>query len=74
MRSTPLEAGLVRARRAWEAPAITELPIGKETRSIATTELSVPSRNGMNPSPPPAPASKLGFSFEMSFPLSVRTE
>jgi hypothetical protein len=28
----------------------------------------------MNPSGPATPASKLGFSFEMSFPLAARTE
>jgi hypothetical protein len=27
-----------------------------------------------HPPPPASPGSKLGFSFEMSFPLSVRTD
>ena len=58
------------ARRAWEAPAITELPIGTATKAAVAGQ--VPSQPA-NP-PPAAPATKLGFAFEMSFPLSVRTE
>jgi hypothetical protein len=57
-------------RRAWEAPAITELPIGIETKAAVTGQLSVQPPE----LPPSAPATKLGFAFEMSFPLSVRTE
>jgi hypothetical protein len=71
MRSTSSDAGPVPARRAWQAPAITELPISSKTRSTATAAAS---RDRSNPPPPAAPTTKLGFSFEMSFPLSVRTE
>jgi hypothetical protein len=57
------------ARRAWQAPAFTELKIGTETKS--DREGSPPSDE---PSPPAAPATKLGFSIEWAFPLSSRTE
>ena len=63
------EGSVPRARRAWEAPAFTELKIGTETRS--DREGSPPSDE---PSPPATPATKLGFSFELAFPLSSRTE
>jgi hypothetical protein len=46
-----------------------ELPIGTETRAAEAK-----GQPGASPPPPAAPTTKLGFSFEMSFPLSVRTE
>jgi hypothetical protein len=58
-------------RRAWEAPVVTKLAIGAETRSAPATG------QGTEPAHPQAPAdpsSKLGFSFEMAFPLSARFE
>ncbi len=58
------------ARRAWEAPAITELSIGTETKAAVAGQFPAQPPN----LPPAAPATKLGFAFEMSFPLSVRTE
>jgi hypothetical protein len=73
MRSTPVKTSPERVRRAWEAPAITELPIGSQTR----TRLDSPPSghgSGQEPSQPAAPATKLGFSFEMSFPLAARTD
>jgi hypothetical protein len=74
MRSTLTKEGPARARCAWEAPAMTELPIRTETRSAETKAPQSGSDRGANPPPPAAPTTKLGFSFEMSFPLSVRTE
>lgn len=70
MRSTRVDGSLVQARRAWEAPAVTELAICTETRSTG----SMPAAERPAPPAPVAPASKLGFAFEMSFPLSARTE
>ena len=51
MRSTLGDETPVHARRVWEAPAITELPIGTETRSAGGTGIRPPAANG-----PPAPA------------------
>lgn len=69
MRSTPVKEHPVQKRRAWEAPAITELPVATQTRARTTEPSSVPDAQ-----PPAAPTTKLGFSFEMSFPLAVRTD
>ena len=68
MRSQLPDDGPRPERRAWEAPAITELPIKTATTAAVTAQLP------HLPSAPGAPATKLGFAFEMSFPLSVRTE
>jgi hypothetical protein len=71
MRSIAVE-GAAQARRGWEAPVLTELPIGTRTRSRTHT----PSPDSGHECPPPAaaPATKLGFAFEMSFPLATRTD
>jgi hypothetical protein len=56
-------------RRSWQPPTVTKLAIGTATRKAGA-------RAAQAGSPPPAPAapeSKLGFSFEMSLPLSART-
>jgi hypothetical protein len=74
MRSTLAKESPVQARRAWEAPAIAELPIGRETKAAEAKALQPGLGRSMNPPPAAAPTTKLGFSFEMSFPLSVRTE
>ncbi len=71
MRSQQDKGSSTQARRVWEAPAITELPIGIETKAARTDGLS---GHPASPPSPGAPATKLGFAFEMSFPLSVRTE
>ena len=71
MRSTKVDGSPVQARRAWEAPALVELAVGTETKSAGTKE---PSATRPCPEAPPAPSAKLGFSFEMSFPLSARTD
>lgn len=74
MRSIQAKDGTAQARRAWEAPAITELPIGSETRAADITKVSLETGPPANPPPPATPSTKLGFSFEMAFPLSARTE
>ena len=56
----------------WEAPAFTKLPIASRTGSGANVA-SDPARV-VEPAAPGQPLSKLGFSFEMSFPMSSRSE
>ncbi len=51
---------------------MTELPIGIETKA-AEAKAAGSSQNASPPAPA-APTTKLGFAFEMSFPLAVRTE
>ncbi len=59
-------------RSTWEPPVVTKVAIGAETKSALPREAS---RLGLaEPSPPSPPATKFGFSFEMAFPLSARTE
>lgn len=74
MRSTLGDGTPPQARRAWQAPAITELPISTTTRSAGAKDGSTQACGPANPPPPATPSTKLGFSFEMSLPLSVRTE
>jgi hypothetical protein len=62
-------------RRPWTAPAMTKLPIGTETKSNpkapgADSDQARPA----HPPVPAVPAMKLGFSFEMAFPMSARTD
>jgi hypothetical protein len=64
----------VHTRRVWEAPAIIELPIGTETRFAAANSAPFSAGERIEPPAPVAPSSKLGFAFEMSFPLSARTD
>ena len=56
------------ARRPWKTPTFTHMSIRAETKSAQDTS------GPAEPQPPAAPASKLGFSFEMAFPLSARVE
>jgi hypothetical protein len=56
-------------RRAWRAPTVTILPIGAQTKTIPTRAPDARAQ----PPVPAAPEGKLGFSFEMSLPLSART-
>jgi hypothetical protein len=74
MRSTLGNGSPVQSRGAWEAPVIVELPIGSVTRFAGAANPSPDCAARTNPPPPATPSTKLGFSFEMSFPLSVRTE
>ena len=72
MRSTAVGGRSAQARRGWECPGVTELPIGSQTR--ARTHTPSPNSGHEPPPPSPAPSTKLGFSFEMSFPLAARTD
>ena len=60
------------ARRAWEPPVVTKLAIGTETKSARVNARS--DDQPKSPQPPAAPATKLGFAFEMAFPLSARID
>ena len=60
------------ARPDWEAPAFTKLPIANRTGSGANVA-SDPARV-VEPAAPGQPLSKLGFSFEMAFPMSSRSD
>ena len=55
------------ARRAWKSPTLTVVAIRAETKSSGAA-------HSVQPQPPAAPASKLGFAFEMAFPLSARLD
>jgi hypothetical protein len=70
----PIKSGtaIVGARSAWEPPAVTKLPIGTQTKSAFAGGSE--QAKLAEPQPPPAPATKLGFSFEMAFPLSARLD
>ena len=81
MRSVELPTTVAGERRRWEPPTVTKLPIATATKSLrhsgksaATSEDSSLEQNPVAPQPPAAPSTKLGFSFEMAFPLSARTE
>jgi len=58
------------ADRTWEPPAITKLPVNRQTKSSAHVDDGIPEE----PDSPSQPATKLGFSFEMALPLSSRTQ
>jgi hypothetical protein len=51
-------------RRAWKSPTLTVVAVRAEAKSPGAAQ--------PQPQPPAAPASKLGFAFEMAFPLSAR--
>jgi hypothetical protein len=74
MRLTLTDGSSLQPRRTWEPPTITKLPIGAATQFAGGSGIQPDSGQRMNPPPPAAPASKLGFSFEMSLPLAARTE
>jgi hypothetical protein len=81
MRSVKSPTKVAGERRLWEPPTVTKLPIGTATKSLHRREKSAATpgdssheRNPVAPQPPAAPSTKLGFSFEMAFPLSARTE
>lgn len=67
--------------RRWEPPAVAKLAVGTQTKVARDQGQSEGSKNSgsvrsrlAHPQRPAAPSTKLGFSFEMSFPLSARTE
>ena len=64
----------VGVRRTWEPPAVKRLAIGAETRSRSGAGQGLGDSAVAQPSPPADPATKLGFSIEMAFPLSARIE
>jgi hypothetical protein len=60
------------AHPVWEAPAFTKLPIVSRTGSGANVANDPP--RVVEPAAPGQPLSKLGFSFEWSFPMSSRSD
>ena len=60
------------AHPVWEAPAFTKLPIVSRTGSGANVANDPP--RVVEPAAPGQPSSKLGFSFEWSFPMSSRSD
>jgi hypothetical protein len=74
MRPNKSSKAIPGGRRAWEPPAITKLAIGTETKSARESGQSDGHPNSAQPTPPATPATKLGFSFEMAFPLSARID
>jgi hypothetical protein len=75
----PISGTKLGTRRTWEPPVVIKLAIGTQTKSARENGRSVGSKTSgsgrpklAHPQPPAAPATKLGFSFEMSFPLSAR--
>jgi hypothetical protein len=76
MRQTKFSSTHLGTRRVWEPPAITKLPIGTQTKSAreSAKKSGADQPQSAPPGPPAEPATKLGFSFEMAFPLSARTD
>jgi hypothetical protein len=79
MRPIKSSGTILETRRTWAPPAVTQLAIRTETRLALEKGQSLgleTSGSGQprfaQPRPPAAPATKFGFSFEMSFPLSAR--
>jgi len=70
MRGMKSSKTVLATRRAWEPPTVTKLAIGTETKSARENARTA----GSEPPPPAAPTTKFGFSFEMSLPLSTRTD
>ncbi len=63
------------AHPVWEAPAFSKLPIVSRTGSPAHSNASSGgSPRVIEPAAPGQPLSKLGFSFEMAFPMSSRSD
>jgi hypothetical protein len=74
MQPTKSEGTGIAMRRAWRAPALTVLAIGRETKSSHRNAAQASGSSQAEPQPPAAPATKLGFSLEWAFPLSARME
>jgi hypothetical protein len=63
------------AHPVWEAPTFTKLPIVSGTGSSAGSNApNGSSPRVVEPAAPGQPLSKLGFSFEMAFPMSSRSD
>jgi hypothetical protein len=74
MQPTKSDSTGIAKRCAWHAPALTALPIGRETKSSHRNAAQSSGSSRAEPQPPAAPATKLGFSMEWAFPLSARME
>lgn len=79
-RSAKSSSADLKSTRGWEPPAFKKLAIGSETKFFiencgsAKSEACDSQHSTLkHPQPPVAPNAKLGFSFEMAFPLSART-
>jgi hypothetical protein len=70
MRQSGSRDGSPATRRAWTAPRFTATAI----RANAKLQDQGGQRAAQSPLSPAAPSSKLGFAFEMAFPLSARME
>jgi hypothetical protein len=68
MRPTRASGTSNATRRPWEPPVVTKLTLAAQKKS------GPESGSAAAPQAPAAPAAKLGFSFELAFPLSARTE
>jgi hypothetical protein len=66
----PQQRGKPAARRSWEAPAFSVLALGATTGPQAKAAFRESNNFAAAPPPPCAPLAKLGFSFEMAFPLA----
>lgn len=69
MRPIGASKTILGSRRTWNRPVVTTLAIGTETKLSRGVQPEF-----TQPEPPAAPSTKLGFSLEMAFPLSARTE
>jgi hypothetical protein len=58
-------------RNTWQPPVVTKVAIGAETKSVTQSKSNTVLAE---PQPPSPPATKLGFAFEMAFPMSSRSE
>lgn len=72
MRPNKAGPSTLEAHPVWEAPAFTKLPIVSRTGSGANAANDPP--RVVEPPAPGQPLSKLGFSFEMAFPMSSRSD
>lgn len=72
MRPNKADPSTSEAHPVWEAPAFTKMPIVSRTGSGANVANDPP--RAVEPAAPGQPLSKLGFSFEWSFPMSSRSD
>jgi hypothetical protein len=72
MRAKLSRGTVLATRRAWKSPTVTTVAIRDKTKSARTGGQAIGKLT--EPQPPATPATKLGFSFEMAFPLSARIE
>jgi len=70
MRQNGTQGGAPVTRRVWTAPRIIATAVRAEAKSQGQGEQGA----AKSPLPPSTPSTKLGFAFEMAFPLSARVE